>query len=366
VHLEVNELSMLSQWNCEKNVICKILVATIDSDHVHNVNLDIGVLLNYFVPISFGCNNLFFCPQLPVQPAAPVLLPAAVGPTTIYRARLANGLQTHVIPVPANMANRLGLPDSNFFRPVSPHGHIYMEIDPVYARLGPPSAGGRHTLPALSGGGDGDRYSGGSTESSVGSEDQQLASDLSDDDNVQQQLQRRLQQRYPVDINGTSSSAEASRQSSTASQAARFAEDRPLIRNNTLRRSAPLRSCHNSTTVPAVSTIAGICHSSSCAARTGGSVRAVAGRQRDTAALDPRHFETPITIALGGAGLTRGSGMTHTGGGLTRGSGMTQIGVSREDLWLADGATHQRTTPHRRTVLNQQLQHFPATHGCRP
>ena len=55
-----------------------------------------------------------------------------------------------------------------------------MEIDPVYARLGPP-AGSYGT-----GGGE---FSGDSTGSSVGSDDQQLASDMSDDDNLQQQLQ---------------------------------------------------------------------------------------------------------------------------------------------------------------------------------
>jgi hypothetical protein len=270
------------------------------------------------------------------------------------------------------MANRLGLPNSNnFVRPVSPHGHIYMEIDPIYARLGPPPTAGDHGNV-----GGGDRYSGDSTESSVGSEDQQPASDLSDDDTVQQQLQQRLQQRHPSDIlvNCTSpSSAEASRQSSSASQAARFAEDRPLIRNNTLRRSAPLRSYHNN--APAVSTLGGIiCHSNACAAGRsgGGSVRAATGRrqQRDNTSLDPRHFETPITIALGGggAGLTRNNG---GGGGLTRGgSGMTHNGgVSREDLWLADGGTNQQWTAaqHRRAGLGgQQFPHFPATHGYRP
>ena len=43
-------------------------------------------------------------------------------------------LQVPVIPVSHIQVQD---PRSQYFRPVSPLGHIYMEIDPVYARLDP-------------------------------------------------------------------------------------------------------------------------------------------------------------------------------------------------------------------------------------
>ncbi len=235
---------------------------------------------------------------------APVLVPTLVpgggsgiggGLTTIYRARLANGLQTHVIPVPGRLCGHTagGLaPNSHFFRPVSPHGHIYMEIDPVYARLGPPS-------------GYGTRGSDDSTASSEGGSCGD-AHQPSDDDTMLHQL-RQLQQLRLTSVDAAT--AAASRESSAASYSARLAEERPLIRNNTLRRSAPLGTgCGAS----APGALHGQWDHAGGGGRAGGSVRIVRSPLRRHCDITGarHHFETPITIALGGGGS---SGRTNGG-----------------------------------------------------
>ena len=106
---------------------------------------------------------------------------------TIYRTTLANGQSAHVIPV-SQLTAAGNVPGNHYFRPVSPLGHIYMEIDPVYAKL---DAAQQHQHDPQS--------------------DPQL-SDVSDDD-----VRR---------------SSDISRQSSS-----RYAEERPLIRNTVGRRS---------------------------------------------------------------------------------------------------------------------------------
>jgi len=108
----------------------------------------------------------------------PIILSPVLGqPTTIYRTKLANGQEAHVIPV-----SGIQIPEQSrnmYFRPESPQRHIYMEIDPVY---NPPTQREHYQC-----------------------SDQQL-SDVSDDD-----LRR---------------CSDISRQSSN-----RYAEERPLIQN---------------------------------------------------------------------------------------------------------------------------------------
>jgi len=243
---------------------------------------------------------------------APVLVPTLVpgggsggigggGLTTIYRARLANGLQTHVIPVPGRLCGHTagGLaPNSHFFRPVSPHGHIYMEIDPVYARLGPPP-------------GYGTRGSDDSTASSEGGScGDAHQPDISDDDTMLHQLQQ-LQQLRLTGVDAAT--AAASRESSAAaSYSARLAEEWPLIRNNTLRRSAPLGTGGGAS---APGALHGQWDHAGGAGRAGGSVRIVRSPLRRHCDITGarHHFETPITIALGGGGGGGGSGRTNGG-----------------------------------------------------
>ena len=105
--------------------------------------------------------------------------------TNISRAKLGSKLAAGVLPI---SHLRVQDPENHYFRPVSPHGHIYMEIDPVYTRLQP--------------------QDGGVSELHL--------SNLSEDD-----LRR---------------GSELSKQSSG------YSEDRPLIRS-TIRRSNPVRSC---------------------------------------------------------------------------------------------------------------------------
>jgi hypothetical protein len=243
---------------------------------------------------------------------APVLVPTLVpggggsgaigggGLTTIYRARLANGLQTQVIPVPGRLCGHTagGLaPNSHFFRPVSPHGHIYMEIDPVYARLGPPP-------------GYGTRGSDDSTASSEGSCSDAHQPDVSDDDTMLHQLQQ-LQQLRLTGVDAATAAA-SSRESSAASYSARLAEERPLIRNNTLRRSAPLGTGGGASATATLGAVHGQWYHSSGVGRAGGSVRIVRSPLRRHCDITGarHHFETPITIALGGGG---GSGRTNGG-----------------------------------------------------
>ena len=163
---------------------------------------------------------------------------------TIYRATLANGQQVPVIPV-----SHIQLqpdPRSQYFRPVSPLGHIYMEIDPVYARLDP------------------DREAG----PGPGQSDLQL-SDVSDDD-----LRR---------------CSDISRQSSN-----RYAEERPLIRN-TLRKSAP----HARPGPGAVRTVsAGLGNSLRMNTKSRGAVLPGPGAHHPSFS----RLDTPITIALSPGG----------------------------------------------------------------
>ena len=162
---------------------------------------------------------------------------------TIYRATLANGQQVPVIPV---SHIQLQDPRSQYFRPVSPLGHIYMEIDPVYARLDP------------------DREAG----AGPGQSDLQL-SDVSDDD-----LRR---------------SSDISRQSSN-----RYAEERPLIRN-TLRKSAP----HARPGPGAVRTVsAGLGNSLRMNTKSRAPVLPGPGGQHPSFS----RLDTPITIALSPGG----------------------------------------------------------------
>jgi len=153
------------------------------------------------------------------------------GQNTIYRTRLANGQFAHVIPI-----SHLNVQDPNntFFRPVSPFGHIYMEIDPVYAGI----------------------------ENSETQSDIQL-SDLSDDD------MRRC--------------SDVSRQSSN-----RYAEERPLIRN-TLRKSAPhQRQCQTNMRQP-LNTVSASCSSS---------LRGAIKHRQPVFGGNGLNLDTPITIAL--------------------------------------------------------------------
>jgi hypothetical protein len=242
---------------------------------------------------------------------APVLVPTLVpggggsgigggGLTTIYRARLANGMQTHVIPVPGRLCGHTA-PNSHFFRPVSPHGHIYMEIDPVYARLGPPpgyaTRGSDDSTASSEGGSCGDAHQ----------------PDVSDDDTVLHQLQQ-LQQLRLTGVDAATAAA-SSRESSAASYSARLlAEERPLIRNNTLRRSAPLGTGAGSSATATLGAVHGQqWDHSSGVGRAGGSVRIARSPLRRHCDITGarHHFETPITIALGGGG--GGSGRTNRG-----------------------------------------------------
>ena len=173
--------------------------------------------------------------QLHQQP----VIVSPIGPgNTIYRTRLANGMQAHVIPVSQLQVQD---PNNRFFRPVSPFGHIYMEIDPVYAHM----------------------------ENSETQSDIQL-SDLSDDD------MRRC--------------SDVSRQSSN-----RYAEERPLIRN-TLRKSAPnQRQCQQQQQrqQQPLNTVSGSC---SASLRCGTKQRQpVFGGGPGGSGLT---LDTPITIAL--------------------------------------------------------------------
>ena len=177
-----------------------------------------------------------------------VLSPISSGShATIYRATLANGQSAHVIPV-SQLTAPGNVPGNHYFRPVSPLGHIYMEIDPVYARLDPP---GHHHDPS----------------------DQQL-SDVSDDD-----LRR---------------SSDISRQSSS-----RYAEERPLIRSTEGRRSTPAQARHCQTAgrgadpraAGPLRTVSG-----TCAGSLRGTRPAYRGQQ------DHAHLDTPITIALSSGG----------------------------------------------------------------
>ena len=163
---------------------------------------------------------------------------------TIYRATLANGQQVPVIPV---SHIQMGDPRSQYFRPVSPLGHIYMEIDPVYARLDPDRGAGANQGPQS---------------------DLQL-SDVSDDD-----LRR---------------SSDISRQSSN-----RYAEERPLIRN-TLRKSAP-HARPGPGTVRTVS--AGLGNSLRMNTKSRANVLPGPGGQHPSFS----RLDTPITIALSPGG----------------------------------------------------------------
>jgi hypothetical protein len=255
---------------------------------------------------------------------APVLVPTLVpgggsggiggGLTTIYRARLANGLQTHVIPVPGRLCGHTA-PNSHFFRPVSPHGHIYMEIDPVYARLGPPP-------------GYGTRGSDDSTASSEGGScGDAHQPDISDDDTMLHQLQQ-LQQLRLTGVDAAT--AAASRESSAAaSYSARLAEERPLIRNNTLRRSAPLGTGGDAS---APGALHGQWDHAGGGGRAGGSVRIVRSplrRHCDINGAARHHFETPITIALGGGGSGRTNGGEPWFGGVNTDNNQRRLPSSR-------------------------------------
>jgi hypothetical protein len=245
---------------------------------------------------------------------APVLVPTLVpggggsggiggGLTTIYRARLANGLQTHVIPFPGRLCGHTaaGAPNNHFFRPVSPHGHIYMEIDPVYARLGPPP-------------GYGTRGSDDSTASSEGSCGDAHQPDVSDDDTMLHQLQQ-LQQLRLTCVDPATAAASSRESSAAASYSARLAEERPLIRNNTLRRSAPLGSGGGAS---APGALHGQWDHAGGGGRAGGSVRIVRSPLRRHCDITGarHHFETPITIALGGGGGGRTNGGEPWFGGI--------------------------------------------------
>ena len=172
---------------------------------------------------------------------------------TIYRTTLANGQSAHVIPV--SQLTAADMSGNHYFRPVSPLGHIYMEIDPVYAKLDAPP------------------------HSHVAQSDQQL-SDVSDDD-----LRR---------------SSDISRQSSS-----RCAEERPLIRSTVGRRSAPgqTRTCQTVSreraaqdprTSGPLRTVSGSCNGSLRGVRNQGP--AYRGQQLG------QNFTTPITIALSSGG----------------------------------------------------------------
>ena len=76
-------------------------------------------------------SNYFLNAECQLQ--EPVVLSPPGNTATIYRATLANGQQVPVIPV-SHLQLAASDPRSQYFRPVSPLGHIYMEIDPVYSR----------------------------------------------------------------------------------------------------------------------------------------------------------------------------------------------------------------------------------------
>ena len=178
---------------------------------------------------------------------------------TIYRTTLANGQSAHVIPV-SQLTAAGNVPGNHYFRPVSPLGHIYMEIDPVYAKL---DASGHQQDPQS---------------------DPQL-SDVSDDD-----LRR---------------SSDISRQSSS-----RYAEERPLIRNTMGRRSSPSQSRQCQTLVSRergaldtrtahgpLRTVSGTCGAGSLRGVNIGRGPVFRGQQGHNCRLD-----TPITIALSSGG----------------------------------------------------------------
>jgi hypothetical protein len=273
---------------------------------------------------------------------APVLVPSLVpggggsgigggGLTTIYRARLANGLQTHVIPVPGRLCGHTA-PNNHFFRPVSPHGHIYMEIDPVYARLGPPP-------------GYGTRGSDDSTASSEGGScGDAHQPDVSDDDTMLHQLQQQQKLRL-TGVDAATAVASSRESSSAASYSARLAEERPLIRNNTLRRSAPLGTGGASATAT-LGTLHGQWDHAGGVGRAGGSVRIVRSplrRHCDTTGAR-HHFETPITIALGGGGS--GGGRTNGGEPWFGGVNYTDNNQRRLPSSRRPGASHHQQHLH--------------------
>ena len=177
---------------------------------------------------------------------------------TIYRTTLANGQSAHVIPV-SQLTAAGNVPGNHYFRPVSPLGHIYMEIDPVYAKL---DASGHQHDPQS---------------------DPQL-SDVSDDD-----LRR---------------SSDISRQSSS-----RYAEERPLIRNTVGRRSSPSQSRQCQTVSRErgavdtrvahgpLRTVSGTCGAGSLRGVNTGRGPVFRGQQGHNCRLD-----TPITIALSSGG----------------------------------------------------------------
>ena len=193
-------------------------------------------------------SNYFLNSECQLTPDPVILSPmsGSCGPTsTIYRATLANGQQVPVIPVSHIQVDQ----HSQYFRPVSPLGHIYMEIDPVYARLDP---------------------------ADTPQSDLQL-SDVSDDD-----LRR---------------SSDISRQSSN-----RYAEERPLIRS-TLRKSAPHSGSRHGS--PVVRTVSAGCGSSLRVQNNkirppmllGGHQTMLGGHPGGLSRLD-----APITIALSPGG----------------------------------------------------------------
>jgi hypothetical protein len=176
---------------------------------------------------------------------------------TIYRTTLANGQSAHVIPV-SQLTAAGNVPGNHYFRPVSPLGHIYMEIDPVYAKLD----AGPHSHDPQS--------------------DPQL-SDVSDDD-----LRR---------------SSDISRQSSS-----RYAEERPLIRSTVGRRSGPgqgqaARQCQTVSrdlARPLDPRAAGPLRtvSGSCVGSLRGAGRGPAAYRGQQLAAHGCRLDTPITIAL--------------------------------------------------------------------
>ena len=191
-------------------------------------------------------SNYFLNSECQIQD--PVILSPVGQHSTIYRAKLANGQQVPVIPV---SHIQIADPGQHFFRPVSPLGHIYMEIDPVYARLDP----------------------------ELQQQQQQHRSELQQHQHMQSELQL-----SDVSDDDLRRSSDISRQSSN-----RYAEERPLIRSTGLRRSAP----NNSRPAGPVRTVsAGCAGSLRAASRNRGAVQGHPGLQLDT----------PITIALSPGG----------------------------------------------------------------
>ena len=190
-------------------------------------------------------SNYFLNSECQIQD--PVILSPVGQHSTIYRAKLANGQQVPVIPV---SHIQIADPGQHFFRPVSPLGHIYMEIDPVYARLDPELQ-----------------------------QQQQRQSELQQHQHMQSELQL-----SDVSDDDLRRSSDISRQSSN-----RYAEERPLIRSTGLRRSAP----NNSRPTGPVRTVsAGCAGSLRAGSRNRGAVQGHPGLQLDT----------PITIALSPGG----------------------------------------------------------------